>query len=131
MTGLKFKNGKFVERTEEEARRLAAYFAATEKPKRVAKLNEPFVMITMRQLDKLIPRMRRAPEVSTFIVLCHLSFKHRGAAFVWPSEQLQRIAGLSPRAQRRVINILEERDLISVERRHRKPPTVQVLTATR
>lgn len=130
MDGFKLKNGKFVPRTEEEVRRIEAYFAAAEKPKQVEKLNEPFIRITMKQLDKLIPCLRRSPEVSVFFVLCHLNFKHRGAAFVWPSEQLQRIAGLSPRAQRRAINILDERGLISVERRHRKPPTVQVLTAT-
>ena len=130
MTGMKFKNGKFVQRSEEEVRRLEAYFTETAKPKRIAKCNEPFIRVTLKQLDKLIPCLQRSPEVSVFFVLCHQSFRHRGAAFVWPSEQLQRIGGLSPRAQRRTIKILEDRGLISVERRHRKPPIVQVLTAT-
>lgn len=130
MTGFKFKDGKFVERTAEEARRLEAYFAKVAKPKRVAKSGERFIRVTMWQLDKLIPKLSKSPEVSVFFVLCYEDFRHRGAAFVWPSEQLQRIAGISPRAQRRVIVELEKAGLISVERRHQKPPTVQVLTAT-
>ena len=130
MVGLKFKNGKFVQRTEGEARRLEAYFVEAAKPKRVEKLCEPFIRVTMRQLDKLIPCLRRSPEVSIFFILCHQSFRHRGAAFEWPTEQLQRIGGLSPRAQRRAIKILEDRGLILLQRRHRKPPTVQILTAT-
>ena len=120
MTGLKFKNGKFVRRTKEEERKLEAYFTAVEKPKRVAKKTEPFILITMKQLDRLIPVMHRAPEIGIFFMLCHQNFRHRGAAFEWPSEQLQKIGSFSPRAQRRVIIYLERQGLILVKRRHRR-----------
>lgn len=127
MAGFKLKNGKFVERTAEEAQRLEAYFAETAKPKRVEKSGERFIRVTMRQLDKLIPKLSKSPEVSIFFVLCHEDFRHRGGAFEWPAEKLQRIAGLSTRTQQRAIVYLETAGLISVQRRHRKPPTVQVL----
>jgi hypothetical protein len=128
MTGFKFKNGKFVERTAEQAQRREAYFAKVAKPKRVAKSSERFIRVTMWQLDKLIPKLSKSPEVSVFFVLCYEDFRHRGAAFVWPGEKLQEIAGLSARTQQRAIVYLEKAGLISVMRHHRKPPTVQVLS---
>ena len=129
-TGLKFKNGKFVRRTEEEARRLETYFAAAEKPKRVAKKNEPFIRVTMKQLDKLIPIMHRAPEVSIFFMLCHESFRHRGAAFESAIRQVATDRQLQPEDTTARHRLSGEKGLISVERRHRKPPTVQILTVT-
>ena len=111
MTGVtyKFKNGKFVPRTPEEEKRYREYFAEVDKPKprRVPRKTERFVQITMRQLDRLIPMMSKSPEVAIFLVLCHESFRHRGGAFEWPTESLIRIAGFSPRAQRRVVVSLE------------------------
>jgi hypothetical protein len=132
MSGLKFKNGKFVPRTEEEERRRAEYFAAVDgvKPKRVPRKDGPYIQVTMKQLDRLIPLLSKSPEVSIFFVLLYESFRHRGAAFIWPAEQLARIGGFKPRTQRRIIAYLEKAGLISVQRVHKRPPIVQVLTVT-
>jgi hypothetical protein len=127
----KFKGGKFVPRTAEEERRYTEYFTtATDypKPRKIPKKTEPFIQITMKQLDRLIPLLSKSPEVSIFFVLCHESFRHRGAAFVWPTDKLAKIGGFKPRTQRRVILYLEKVGLITVRRVHKKPPIVQILT---
>ena len=129
----KFKNGKFVPRTVEEERRYTEYFTPTAgdpEPRKMPKTTEPFIKVTMKQLDRLIPLLSKSPEVSIFFVLCHESFRHRGAAFVWPADKLAKIGGFKPRTQRRVIAYLERAGLIAVRRVHRRPPIVQLLTVT-
>lgn len=128
-----FRNGKFVKRTAEQQRRRDEYFAAAaerKKPQRVPRQKEPFIQLTMKQLDRLIPLLSKSPEVSIFFVLCHESFRHRGAAFVWPTEGLTRIAGIKLRTQQRVIVRLEKAGLIAVQRVPKKPPIVRVLSVT-
>jgi hypothetical protein len=130
MAGLKFQNGKFVPRTQEEERRLNEYFAAAPKLQRVPRRYEPFIQITLRQLDRLIPSLSRSSKVSIFFMLCYESFRHRGAAFAWPAAKLADIGGFKPWTQRRAVLYLEKAGLISVQRRHRKLPIVQILTDT-
>jgi hypothetical protein len=124
-----YKNGKFVKRTAEQQRRRDEYFAAAaeaKKPQRMPKRKEAFIQITMKQLDLLIPLLSKSPEVSIFFILCHENFRHHGQAFMWPTYKVIEIGGFSPRAQRRVILILEKRGLISVQRVHKKPPIIRV-----
>jgi hypothetical protein len=128
--GMKFKNGKFVERTPEEEKRLAEYFAAADKPaskSNTPKLTEPFIRLSMRQLDRLIPHLSKSPVVTIFLILCHESFRHRGATFIFPSDKLAEFGGFSPWTQRRAITFLEEMGLIAVQRVCRKPPLIRVL----
>ena len=126
MPSFKFKNGKFVPRTEEEERRLAEYFAS--KPASSSRKVGPFIQITLQQLDKLRPSL--SPEAVVFFSLCYESYRHRGAAFILPSDKLAELGGFKLRTQQRIVMRLEKAGLISVRRRHRQPPIVQVLSVT-
>ena len=126
-TGYKFKNGKFVKRTEGEAWRWEAYFkeaetsAAKSKMPRSEKL---FVRVTLEQADKL-NSTGSFKCVMIFIMLSHQNFKHHGKSFEVPTEALVK-AGFSRTSQWRALVQLEEADLISIEQRPPKPPVVMV-----
>ena len=109
MPSFKFTGGKFVPRTEKEERRIAEYSAETAKSERTPRKREPFIQLTLGQLDRLVPRLSKSPQVSIFFVLCFESFRHYGGPFVWPADKLFEIGGFRPRTQRRVAAHLERR----------------------
>jgi hypothetical protein len=130
--GYKFKDGKFVERTPEEERRRTEFFAkAAEEtsPKRMPKARqEPFIQISMKQLDKLMHHRTNSKDyVGIFFVLCFESFRHHGRAFILPSDKLAEIGGFSLRTQQRAITYLEKAGLILVERVNRKSPVIRLV----
>jgi hypothetical protein len=124
-----FRNGKFVKRTAEQQRRYDNYFASAaegKKPQRTPKRKEPFIQITLKQLDRLM-QTRSVDCVWIFFILCHENFRHHGAAFIVPSDQITEITGFSLWTQRRAIAFLEKIGLIIVQRVNRKPPVIRVL----
>ena len=124
-----YRKGKFVKRTAEQQQRRDEYFAAAaegKKPQRVAKQKEPFIQITLKQLDRLI-QTKSADYIKIFFVLCYQNFLHNGAAFIVPSDQITETFGFSLWTQRHAIAFLEKAGLIIVRRVHRKSPVVRVL----
>ena len=128
--GFKFVGGKFVQRSnEEQARldRLQAAQAAREpaRKKRTPRAQEPFVMLTLSHVERLLPLSRVCWPL--FAILLFESFRARGEPFELPIHQLSAVKGLSPRNLPRALAQLEVADLIRIRRKGPpQPPLISV-----
>ena len=122
----KFRGGKLVERTAEEQAELQRRKAEAASPSRMPKSKEPFVKLTISQLNKLFG-VRSPAGVLIFMVMLHENFRHRGKPFILPANKLAAHGGFNPRTQRRALLQLEACGLISVRRGNRKSPEIAVL----
>jgi hypothetical protein len=103
-----------------------AKFAAPPIPAKIRKRRKDFVMLPMTWYDKLanpIPTSRLTCLVAWHIL--HLHWKSRGKAFKLPNGTL-RYDGVSRFAKWRALADLEQRGLITIERRRRKSPIIHV-----
>ena len=92
----------------------------------MSKSTEPFVKLTVSQLNKLFG-LRSPASVFIFLVMLHENFRHRGKPFILPADKLAARGGFNPRTQRRALLQLEACGLISVRRGNRKSPEIAVL----
>ena len=122
----KFRGGKLVERTAEEQAELQRRKAEAASPSRMPKSKEPFVKLTIPQLNKLFG-VRSPAGVLIFMVMLHENFRHRGKPFILPANKLAAHGGFNPRTQRRALLQLEACGVISVRRENRKSPEITVL----
>jgi hypothetical protein len=122
----KIRGGKLVERTAEEQAELQRRKAEAASPPRMPKSKEPFVKLTIPQLNKLFG-LRSPASVFIFMVMLHENFRHRGKPFILPADKLAAHGGFSHRTQRRALLQLEACGLVSVRRGNRKSPEIAVL----
>ena len=125
-TSFRFVSGKLVARTAEEHAELQRRKAEAASPPRMSKSTEPFVKLTVSQLNKLFG-LRSPASVFIFLVMLHENFRHRGKPFILPADKLAARGGFNPRTQRRALLQLEACGLISVRRGNRKSPEIAVL----
>ena len=118
--------GKLVERTAEEQAELQRRKAEAASPPRMPRSKEPFVKLTMAQLEKLFGLGSRACLL-LFMVMLHENFRHRGKTFIMPTDKLAAQGGLSRRTQHWALLQLEACGLILVRRTPPKPPEITVL----
>ena len=125
----KIRGGKLVERTAEERakleRRKAEYYGNARKVS-PPRSKEPFVMLTMPQLEKLFGLRSQACTL-LFMTMLYENFRHRGKTFILPTDKLATLKGLSRPNLRRALLQLEACGLISVVRMPPKPPEITVL----
>jgi hypothetical protein len=125
----KFVGGKLVERSAEEQARLQAKQAAQEpakkKRKRTPWAQEPFVMLTLSHVEKLL---RLNPACwPLFAILLFESFRARGEPFALPAVEFNVVKGLNSRtALWRALAQLEKCNLISMRRNPPRPPLITV-----
>jgi len=131
----KIKNGKPVKRTKAEQlefeRLKSEYYANVEKTnpksKRMPKIEEPFIPITLRQAAKLKHESGKSDALTWIFLIClNESYRHHRHPFTIPTDTLAK-DGFSRATQKRVIARLEKAGLISVERKHKKPPVIVVI----
>jgi hypothetical protein len=91
---------------------------------RIARSTEWFVKVHDAQLARLLEIEPKATQL--FLILLRESLRHRGKAFVLPTDQLAAIKGLSRPNLRRALRQLESCKLISVKRNPPKPPVITV-----
>jgi hypothetical protein len=125
-TSYKFVGGKLVARTTEEHAELRRRKAEAASPLRMPRSKEPFIKLTVLQLNKLFG-VRSPAGVLIFMVMLHENFRHRGKPFILPADKLAVHGGFKPRTQRRALLQLEACGLISVRRRNRNSPEIAVL----
>jgi hypothetical protein len=98
---------------------------ALNPPKRVPRSVEPYVKRTVSQTEKLLELDSMCERL--FTLLHHESFRNRGAPFELPIERLITVKKLGRQALRRRLLQLEAGGLLSITRRHRKPPLITIL----
>ena len=94
-------------------------------PAKIQKRRKNFVMVPINWWEKL-EDCRSAKTILLAIYLLYLHWKNRGKPFKLPNGMLE-YDGTSRRTKWRALPDLEQRGLITVERRPRKSPIVKLL----
>jgi hypothetical protein len=95
-------------------------------PARIRKRRERFIQVPIRWME----RLGKAPLASgavhqVALHLLYLNWKHGGKPFKLPNGELH-YDGVNRQAKWRALAILERRGLITVERRRKKSPIIEV-----
>jgi hypothetical protein len=103
---------------------LSPAFLSTAKPPKPKKKRERFVCVPWSWVEKLSGA--RGQTLRVAIVLLHLHWKAQGRPVKLANGKLQS-DGISRRAKWRALLELESLGLISIERRPKKSPVIQIL----
>jgi hypothetical protein len=93
-------------------------------PRKIKKRRQHFVMVPWSWIERLNGATGQTYRVA--LILLYMSWKNRGAPTKLPNGML-RIDGISRQSKWRALGDLEQRGLITVERRPRRSPTVRLL----
>ena len=93
-------------------------------PRKIQKRRRHFIMVPLTWVERLIGATGQTYRVA--LLLLYMSWKNRGAPTKLPNGML-RIDGISRQSKWRALGDLEQRGLITVERRPRRSPTVRLL----
>jgi hypothetical protein len=102
---------------------IAAHLAVT--PRKIAKRREQFTMFP----ETWVERLADARHIATYRValeLLHLHWRRKGEPVELPNGWLSNHRGVSKDQKARALGELERRRLITVERRGRRTPLVQL-----
>jgi hypothetical protein len=103
-----------------------AKLAAPYVPAKIGKRREQFVKLPMRWYEKLAnppPGNRCTCLIAMYLL--HLHWKNQGRPFKLANGMLK-YDGVGRHSKQRALNELEQRELITVERRLRKSPIIHV-----
>jgi hypothetical protein len=104
-----------------------AVLAAPHVPTKIRKRREQFVQVPMRWYEKLanpVPNCRCTCLIAWYLL--YLNWKNDSKPFKLANSMLE-YDGISRHSKWRALVELEQRGLITVERRNKKSPTIHVL----
>ena len=93
-------------------------------PRKIQKRRQHFVMVPWSWIERLNGATGQTYRVA--MILLYMDWKNRGAPIKLPNGMLE-IDGVSRYSKWRALGDLEQRGLISVERRRRRSPIVRLL----
>jgi len=105
-------------------------FSTPYVPAKIQKRNEQFVILPMWWYERLKAPVATGLTCLLAFHLLHLNWKNRGKPFKVPNGTL-RYDRINRFAKWRALADLERRGLITIERRRRKSPIIQVHTVAR